>query len=277
LAYPPTPHTPRPQASRLEDLQARVGVAYDPGNASHQESLRELWGIAFPGGRRGRTGRTAAPRTGKRRAPATPAMTRARRDAPAPAPAPAPRSRADTPCPGLKGPEWKEMGWQGVDPSTDFRAAGLLGLDCLTYLGRERPAAFQALLRKSRGARSSWEYPFGAAGMNVTWMLVELLGLRPGGGGSGGSGGASCMPGGAAGCGFAGLLSGHSAAFEEVYCAAFEALDAVWLERRATYMEFNAVLKETRARVSAALAARPGDVGALRRALGLPPDAGAGG
>ena len=35
------------------------------------------------------------------------------------------------------------MGWQGVDPTTDFRAAGLLGLDNLIYLGRTHPALFQ--------------------------------------------------------------------------------------------------------------------------------------
>jgi hypothetical protein len=176
------------------------------------------------------------------------------------------------------------MGWQNVDPASDFRAAGLLGLDCLLYLGRARPREFQALLRKARGARSSWEYPFGAAGMNVTWMLVDLLGLqqRSGGGGGGGAGGrgpagggggpgGAAMPSGAPSRGFVGLLSSESAAFEEVYCAAFELLDRVWLERGATYMEFNAVLKEVRERVARALAACPADAAALRCALGLQP------
>jgi hypothetical protein len=49
---PPRPPPPPPlrQASRLEELQARVGVPYDPSNALHQEALRELWDLAFPGG-----------------------------------------------------------------------------------------------------------------------------------------------------------------------------------------------------------------------------------
>ncbi|KAI8474779.1 MAG: engulfment and motility protein [Monoraphidium minutum] len=215
------------QASRLEELQARVGVPYDGANPLHQEGLRELWALAFPG----------------------------------------------KPWPGPKHESWKDMGWQSADPSSDFRAAGLLGLDNLIYLGREEPRLFADLLNKGRGARSSWEYPFGAAGMNVTWALVEALRLRPAppgaaasgvGGDEGGAVAAS-----AAGRGFLGLLASEEAAFEVVYAAAFELLDRVWLERKATYMEFNAVLKDVRGRVEGALAARPRDGAALRRALGL--------
>jgi hypothetical protein len=29
------------------------------------------------------------------------------------------------------GPKWKEIGFQGNDPSTDFRGMGMLGLSCL--------------------------------------------------------------------------------------------------------------------------------------------------
>jgi len=176
-----------------------------------------------------------------------------------------------TPCPGLKGDAWKDMGWQSADPASDFRAAGLLGLDNLLYLGRRHPVLFRHLMRKSRGKRSSWEYPFGAAGMNVAWMLVELLQLQPPPAGGGGGGGGSSVTKTAAGRGFVGLLGAHSAAFEEVYCAAYDALDRAWVERGATYMEFNSVLKEVKERVGRALGGRPGSVDALRAALGLPP------
>jgi hypothetical protein len=44
------PPAARPQASRLEELQERVGVSYDPANTLHQEALRELWDVAFTGG-----------------------------------------------------------------------------------------------------------------------------------------------------------------------------------------------------------------------------------
>ena len=36
------------------------------------------------------------------------------------------RTYTTRPLPAPRGPHWSEMGWQGVDPSTDLRAAGLL-------------------------------------------------------------------------------------------------------------------------------------------------------
>lgn len=168
----------------------------------------------------------------------------------------------------MKDEQWKDMGWQNADPTSDFRAAGILGLDNLLYLGREHPALFRDLRSKARGARSSWEYPFGAAGMNVTWTLVELLQLKPQDAGDDAGGAAAST---AEGRGFIGLLSAEAAAFEEVYCATFDLLDRVWLERGATYMEFNSILKDVRERVRRALAGGPRDAAALRAALGLPP------
>ncbi len=41
-----------------------------------------------------------------------------------------------------------------------------------------RPALFSRLLHKSRGTRSEWEYPFAAAGVNVTFMLMDITGLQ---------------------------------------------------------------------------------------------------
>jgi hypothetical protein len=37
------------QAERLEELQERLAVPYDGLNPAHQEQLRELWALAFPG------------------------------------------------------------------------------------------------------------------------------------------------------------------------------------------------------------------------------------
>ncbi|MBA0592678.1 hypothetical protein Gorai_009653, partial [Gossypium raimondii] len=44
---------------------------------------------------------------------------------------------------GLISEQWKDMGWQGPNPSTDFR-----------------------LLLKEDGDRATWEYPFAVAGIN---------------------------------------------------------------------------------------------------------------
>ena len=43
---------------------------------------------------------------------------------------------------------------------------------------QERPELFQQLLHKTEGQRSDWEYPFAVAGVNLTFMLQEVVGLR---------------------------------------------------------------------------------------------------
>ena len=78
----------------LDEIAARVDVPYDSFEDSHRASLLELWNLTFPND-------------------------------------PRPAEFSDG---GLKHPKWKEMGWQGVDPATDFRSGGLLSLHNLIWL-----------------------------------------------------------------------------------------------------------------------------------------------
>ncbi|KAL8511014.1 hypothetical protein ACS0TY_017732 [Phlomoides rotata] len=112
---------------------------------------------------------------------------------------------------GLISEQWKDMGWQGANPSTDFR-----------------------LLLKQVGDRAEWEYPFAVAGINVTYMLIQMLDLH--------SGRPRCLP----GFNFIGLLGEDENAFDILYCVAFAMMDAQWLAMHASYMEFNEVLQVTR-------------------------------
>lgn len=43
---------------------------------------------------------------------------------------------------------------------------------------QSRPKLFDKLQHKSEGDRSSWEYPFAVAGVNLTFALQEVLDLR---------------------------------------------------------------------------------------------------
>ncbi|MFS7902839.1 putative ELMO domain-containing protein [Helianthus anomalus] len=62
-----------------------------------------------------------------------------------------------------------EMGWQGKDPSTDFRGGGFISLENLLYLARNFP---------QEGERAIWEYPFAVAGVNIAFMLIQMLDLE---------------------------------------------------------------------------------------------------
>jgi hypothetical protein len=53
----------------------------------------------------------------------------------------------------VKTAQWKEMGWQGEDPATDFRGAGLISLEQLLYMGRQHPHTFIRLMLKKDGTR----------------------------------------------------------------------------------------------------------------------------
>ncbi|KAK2969291.1 hypothetical protein RJ640_030832 [Escallonia rubra] len=122
---------------------------------------------------------------------------------------------------GLVSDQWKEMGWQGKDPSTDFRGAGFISLENLLFFAKTFSTSFQRLLNKQGGKRAAWEYPFAVAGVNITFMIMQMLNLD----------------------------AKNEWAFDLLYCMAFVVMDKLWLERNATYMEFNDVLKSTRSQL----------------------------
>ncbi|WZZ40609.1 hypothetical protein YC2023_036868 [Brassica napus] len=110
--------------------------------------------------------------------------------------------------------QWKEMGWQGKDPSTDFRGGGFISLENLLYFARNFQKSFQDLLRKQVGERSVWEYPFAVAGINLTFMLIQMLDLE------------AVKP---RTVTFLKFLSENESAFDILYCIAFKLMDQQWL------------------------------------------------
>ncbi|KAK4397386.1 ELMO domain-containing protein A [Sesamum angolense] len=209
------------QEECLERLQNRLDVAYDSSIPEHQEALWALWHAAFPGEE----------------------------------------------LHGLISEQWKEMGWQGKDPSTDFRGGvSYLWKICCTSLGIFRffvfkvqfliaqymdlhqcfwlhafgsyfgtiMKSFQELLWKQEGDRSLWEYPFAVAGVNITFMLIQMLDLE------------AVKPRTLVGATFLKFLAENESAFDLLYCISFKLLDHEWLAMRASYMDFNAVMKATR-------------------------------
>ncbi|KAF9625416.1 hypothetical protein IFM89_022401 [Coptis chinensis] len=135
---------------------------------------------------------------------------------------------------GLISEQWKEMGWQGKDPSTDFRGGGFISLENLLFFARTYPESFEDLLRKREGNRALWEYPFAVAGVNITFMLIQMLDLE------------AVKPRTMMGAVFCKLLSANELAFDILYCITFKVMDQQWLDMHASYMDFNTVMKSTR-------------------------------
>jgi ELMO domain-containing protein len=61
-------------------------------------------------------------------------------------------------------PRWKDAGFQGIDPASDFRGGGVYSLLNLVYMAQQHNAAFRRLMLKTDGKRAEYEYPFSAAG-----------------------------------------------------------------------------------------------------------------
>ncbi|KAL5731685.1 hypothetical protein ACHQM5_004390 [Ranunculus cassubicifolius] len=138
---------------------------------------------------------------------------------------------------GLISEQWKEMGWQGKDPSTDFRGGGLISVQNLLYFARTFQKSFEGLLLKQEGERSMWEYPFAVAGVNITFMLIQMLDLE------------AVKPRSWIGVVFLKFLSENEEAFDLLYCITFKLMDQQWLEMHASYMDFNMVMKATRRQI----------------------------
>ncbi|KAA3462556.1 ELMO domain-containing protein A-like isoform X1 [Gossypium australe] len=134
---------------------------------------------------------------------------------------------------GLISEQWKDMGWQGPNPSTDFRGCGFISLENLLFFGQNFPASFHRLLLKEDGDRATWEYPFAVAGINVSFMLIQMLDLYSG------VDDLFEKPKNLPGLNFLKLLGEDEEAFDVLYCVAFELMDAQWLAMHASYMEFN--------------------------------------
>ncbi|CAA6668812.1 unnamed protein product [Spirodela intermedia] len=176
------------QEQRLQRLKDRLQVSFDETRPDHQDALKALWRVSFPG----------------------------------------------TDLIGLVSDQWKDMGWQGPNPSTDFRGCGFVSLENLLFLARTYPASYRRLLFKQGGVRATWEYPFAVAGINVSFMLIQMLDLY------------SVRPKSPPGLNFIRILSEDEEAFDVLYCIAFEMMDAQWLALGASYMQFNEVLLATR-------------------------------
>eukprot|EP01028_Stygiella_incarcerata_P009785 TRINITY_DN4736_c0_g1_i1.p1 TRINITY_DN4736_c0_g1~~TRINITY_DN4736_c0_g1_i1.p1 ORF type:complete len:589 (-),score=145.33 TRINITY_DN4736_c0_g1_i1:56-1774(-) len=66
-------------------------------------------------------------------------------------------------------PQWQVIGFQGKDPSTDFRSVGLFGLKQLVCFVENHTSAAIDMSSTMR------DYPFSCAGLNITHVILNML------------------------------------------------------------------------------------------------------
>ncbi|BFZ14495.1 hypothetical protein BsWGS_17534 [Bradybaena similaris] len=79
----------------------------------------------------------------------------------------------DVPLPQPVGQHWTDLGFQGLDPSTDFRGMGMLGLEQLIYFALTYPAEARQVLSQSHHPK--YGFSFAIVGINITEMGYTLL------------------------------------------------------------------------------------------------------
>jgi len=138
--------------------------------------------------------------------------------------------------------QWGQLGFQGKDPATDFRAGGVFALENLLYLAETYPVLFQLLLR---GENHKEKFPLAISGFNLTMMLFEMIGW----------GMKTTLPETTQAKKakhtlirilFANDVTDTQIRFNELYCVVFDLFDQEWLALQANTLDFNQVKAGTK-------------------------------
>jgi len=134
---------------------------------------------------------------------------------------------------------WKDLGFQRDDPISDLRATGLLGLQNLVYFAEHYPGIFMQMARNQQQS-SEMEYPFSTAGINISFLLIELLGVKrdeywfPT---------VQTHP----------MFFYNRNAWQELFTIVFRCFDQKWNQMLVGYMGFQQVIESTREDIKALL------------------------
>ncbi|KAH7476168.1 Neurobeachin-like protein 1 [Phytophthora ramorum] len=144
------------------------------------------------------------------------------------------------------GESWSRLGFQRPDPTTDFRAGGMLSLDCLVYFASHYTAQAVRMVTNQVPGSHDHTYPWGPAGINVTCMVARLFWK------------------------FDGELVREqqanwplfydSEAFHLLFSEVFVLFDYLWNEMNANYGNFSVVIQATSDRIMDVLEEAQGDI-----------------
>ena len=77
---------------------------------------------------------------------------------------------------GIISPEWTSLGFQGNDPTTDFRSMGILGLHQLALFARRKTEIAHLILKEFTAPGHN--FPFAIIGINLTRLVMSMLSER---------------------------------------------------------------------------------------------------
>mmetsp|Transcript_11092 Transcript_11092/g.26932 ORF Transcript_11092/g.26932 Transcript_11092/m.26932 type:complete len:341 (+) Transcript_11092:144-1166(+) len=154
-------------------------------------------------------------------------------------------------------PLWKRLGFQGTDPATDFRAAGVLSVKCLLHFAEAYPDRYQAMMTRTHGKSAEESYPFACAGINVTFLLIsytnksndpDLEAVR---------------------ASIARLLERRPDSFLDLFVVCMLSLDQEWVRQNGTYMRFPMIMQSIKDRSKASLKGHVTSVDVVGRDMGV--------
>ncbi|KAE9351667.1 hypothetical protein PF008_g5818 [Phytophthora fragariae] len=147
------------------------------------------------------------------------------------------------------GESWSRLGFQRPDPTTDFRAGGMLSLDCLVYFASHYTSQAVRMVTSQVPGSHDHTYPWGPAGINVTCMVARLFWK------------------------FDGELVREqqanwplfydSEAFHLLFSEVFVLFDFLWNEMNANYGNFSMVIQATSDRIMDVLEEAQGDINVI--------------
>ncbi|CAI5737872.1 unnamed protein product [Peronospora farinosa] len=147
------------------------------------------------------------------------------------------------------GESWSRLGFQRPDPTTDFRAGGMLSLDCLVYFASHYTSEAVRMVTSQVPGSHDHTYPWGPAGINVTCMVARLFWKFDGE-----------------------LVRAQQSnwslfydneAFHVLFSEVFVLFDYLWNDMNANYGNFSVVIQATNDRVMDVLEEAHGDINVL--------------
>jgi len=145
-------------------------------------------------------------------------------------------------------PQWKRLGFQGTDPATDFRSAGVLSVRAMIHFAEVYPSKYKDVMMRTHGLDAEQSYPFACACINIVFMLTDLMKLRRADENPSNDPDATVMR-----TGLARMLERNDKAFHDLFVICMIALDNEWVRVKGTYMTFPFILKATKEKIASML------------------------